>query len=60
MGREPGNDVQLGWDPEASRVHALLERVGGRWTVTDDQLSRNGTYVNGTRIRGAAGSATTT
>jgi len=52
VGREPGNDVHLGWDPEASRVHALLERVGGRWTVTDDQLSRNGTFVNGTRIRG--------
>jgi len=52
VGREPGNDVHLGWDPEASRVHALLERMGGRWTVTDDQLSRNGTYVNGTRVQG--------
>ena len=52
VGREAGNDVHLGWDREASRVHALLERVGGRWTVADDQLSRNGTFVNGTRIRG--------
>ena len=52
VGREPGNDLQLGWDREASRVHALLERVGGSWTVTDDQLSRNGTFVNGTRVRG--------
>ena len=52
VGREPGNDLQLGWDPEASRVHALLERVAGSWTVTDDQLSRNGTYMNGTRVRG--------
>ena len=52
VGREPDNDVHLGWDPEASRVHALLERMGGRWTVADDELSRNGTYVNGTRVRG--------
>ena len=52
VGRDPGNDVHLGWDPEASRVHALLERVGGQWTVADDELSRNGTYVNGTRVRG--------
>ncbi len=52
VGREVGNELQLGWDQQASRVHALLERVGGRWTVTDDQLSRNGTFVNGTRVAG--------
>jgi hypothetical protein len=52
VGRDAENDVPLGWDPEASRVHALLELVGGSWTVVDDQLSRNGTYVNGLRVRG--------
>ena len=52
VGREPGNDLQLGWDPETSRVHALLEHVGGSWTVADDQLSRNGTFVNANRVRG--------
>lgn len=52
VGRKPGNDVELGWDPEASRVHALLERVAGSWTVTDDRLSRNGTFVNGTKVEG--------
>ena len=52
VGREAGNDLQLNWDAEASRVHALLERVGRSWTVTDDQLSRNGTFVNGTRVQG--------
>lgn len=52
VGRESGNELQLGWDAEASRVHALLERVGGSWTVADDQLSRNGTFVNGTRVTG--------
>ena len=52
VGREAGNDLALTWDPEASRLHALLERLGGSWTVVDDQLSRNGTLVNGARVRG--------
>jgi len=52
VGRETGNDLPLSWDVETSRVHALLERLGGSWTVVDDQLSRNGTLVNGLRVRG--------
>jgi hypothetical protein len=52
VGRDDGNELALGWDPEASRVHALLEPLGGSWTVVDDRLSRNGTFVNGTRVRG--------
>lgn len=52
VGREAGNHLPLTWDPEASRLHALLERPGGSWTVVDDQLSRNGTFVNGVRVRG--------
>lgn len=52
VGREPGNDLALAWDAEASRLHAILERLGGSWTVVDDDLSRNGTYVNGNRVRG--------
>ena len=52
VGRERGNELELSWDPEASRVHALLEHLGGSWTVIDDQLSRNGTLVNGARVRG--------
>jgi pSer/pThr/pTyr-binding forkhead associated (FHA) protein len=44
--------IRLGWDPEVSRVHALLLRVGGAWTVVDDGLSRNGTFVNGARVLG--------
>ena len=49
IGRGGSNDVVLG-DSEVSRTHALLELVGGDWTVADDGLSRNGTFVNGTRI----------
>ena len=52
IGRGPSNDVALGWDTEVSRLHAELERLGGEWTVVDDGLSRNGTWLNGQRIGG--------
>jgi hypothetical protein len=52
IGRDTGNDLVLRWDVEVSRVHALLERLAGTWTVVDDDLSRNGTFVNGSRVRG--------
>jgi FHA domain-containing protein/regulatory LuxR family protein len=45
-------DVSLDWDGDVSRVHTELELLGGCWTVVDDGLSRNGTFVNGERIRG--------
>src|ERR1700740_332743 len=50
IGRGEGSDVQLHWDPDVSRAHAELERVGGIWTLSDDGLSRNGTFVNGERV----------
>jgi pSer/pThr/pTyr-binding forkhead associated (FHA) protein len=52
IGREPRSDVTLEWDSEVSRTHAILERVGGAWTLVDDGLSRNGSFVNGQRVRG--------
>jgi pSer/pThr/pTyr-binding forkhead associated (FHA) protein len=52
IGRGESNDVPLPWDTEVSRLHAELECIAGEWTVVDDGLSRNGTYVNGTRISG--------
>jgi FHA domain len=52
VGRRSENDVVLAWDSEVSRLHAELERVGGEWTLIDDGLSRNGSYVNGIRITG--------
>lgn len=52
VGRGTQNDVALPWDTEVSRLHAELECSGGEWTVSDDGLSRNGSYVNGTRISG--------
>src|SRR5215207_3757320 len=47
IGRRPGNEVPLPWDLGVSRVHAQLTRVGDYWTLSDDGLSRNGSYVNG-------------
>jgi DNA-binding CsgD family transcriptional regulator len=52
VGRRSDADIALAWDLEVSRAHALLERVGGQWTVVDDGLSRNGTFVNGDRVHG--------
>lgn len=52
IGRREGNDVALEWDGEVSRVHAALEHLGSEWLVSDDGLSRNGTWVNGERLVG--------
>jgi FHA domain len=52
VGREPTADLPLPWDAEVSRTHALLEQVGRGWTLIDDGLSRNGSFVNGTRVVG--------
>lgn len=52
IGRRTTNDVVLSDDGEVSRTHAELERVGEDWTVVDDGLSRNGSYLNDTRIAG--------
>jgi DNA-binding SARP family transcriptional activator len=52
IGRHAGNDVALPWDHEVSRVHARLERMGADWTLRDDGLSHNGTWVNGERLTG--------
>ena len=50
-----GEEVDArGWavDEEVSRLHAEIERIGGEWTVSDDGLSRNGSFVNGERVAG--------
>jgi pSer/pThr/pTyr-binding forkhead associated (FHA) protein len=49
IGRLAACEVALPWDSEVSRAHALLEMVGGAWTV-EDRGSSNGTQVNATRI----------
>ncbi|MDX6677953.1 MAG: hypothetical protein QOE31_2005 [Solirubrobacteraceae bacterium] len=52
VGRKPESDIAIGWDVEVSRAHALLEQVGDQWTLVDDGLSSNGSFVNGARVVG--------
>lgn len=52
LGRAPGSDLEIAWDPRVSGVHAYLERRGARWVIEDDGLSRNGTFVDGERLQG--------
>jgi pSer/pThr/pTyr-binding forkhead associated (FHA) protein len=49
VGRSATNDVALGSDTKASRMHAALERLPAGWCIRD-LSSRNGTFVNGSRI----------
>jgi pSer/pThr/pTyr-binding forkhead associated (FHA) protein len=43
IGRRASSDVPLPWDPEVSRLHAELERIGSDWVVCD---------VNNERLQG--------
>src|SRR4051812_10089765 len=52
LGRSGEADVTLSWDERVSTVHAELHRAGGQWTVADDGLSTNGTFLNGARLSG--------
>jgi pSer/pThr/pTyr-binding forkhead associated (FHA) protein len=51
IGRLAACEVALQWDSEVSRAHALVEQVGGSWTI-EDRGSSNGTLVNAMRITG--------
>jgi class 3 adenylate cyclase len=50
IGRTADADLSLAWDPSVSSVHAQLEPLGSHWLISDDGLSRNGTFVNGQRL----------
>jgi hypothetical protein len=52
VGRRSEMDLSIAWDSEISGLHAELQGLGGEWTIVDDGLSRNGTFVNGQRISG--------
>jgi class 3 adenylate cyclase len=52
LGRGEGVDVCLAWDPSVSLVHAEALRLGAHWLISDDGVSRNGTFVNGQRLNG--------
>jgi len=50
IGREPGRDVQIDFDPTVSRRHARLKRQDGQWVLIDEG-SRNGSFVNGQPVQ---------
>jgi pSer/pThr/pTyr-binding forkhead associated (FHA) protein len=52
IGRGPGIDLRLDDDETVSQLHAELERLGRHWVVSDDGLSRHGSYLNGERLSG--------
>ncbi len=52
IGRSAQNAVSLPWDREVSRVHVSLEHIGEEWTLVEDGRSRNGSFIDGQRVRG--------
>jgi pSer/pThr/pTyr-binding forkhead associated (FHA) protein len=52
IGRDRSCDIALPWDDSVSRTHAVIERLGQAWTIADDGISRNGTFVNAERLTG--------
>jgi DNA-binding CsgD family transcriptional regulator len=52
VGRRSDCDLVIDWDERVSRTHCELIPVGRDWLVTDDGLSRNGTFVNRERVVG--------
>lgn len=51
VGRRSSCDVPLPWDDQVSRAHAILDRLGEEWALSDDGVSSNGTWVAGGRVR---------
>ena len=52
VGRRAETDLSIPWDSEVSGLHAELQCLGGEWTVVDDGLSTNGTFLNSERVNG--------
>jgi pSer/pThr/pTyr-binding forkhead associated (FHA) protein len=54
IGRADQAALGLTWDQEVSSLHAHIDVVGDVCTLVDDGLSKNGSFVNGERVRGRA------
>jgi len=50
LGRHPDQDIQI-MDPLVSKEHLVVEQLAGEWYLRDLD-SRNGTWVNGDRVKG--------
>jgi class 3 adenylate cyclase len=51
IGRSEDVDLSLMWDASVSTVHAEAVWLGTHWTIVDEGMSRNGTFVNNERVR---------
>ncbi len=52
IGRASSSSISLPSDGAASKLHAELLPIDDEWLIVDDGLSKNGTYVDGTRVDG--------
>jgi class 3 adenylate cyclase len=52
IGRAETVDLRLGWDRSVSSVHAEAYPLGTDWLISDEGISRNGTFVNSERLSG--------
>lgn len=50
LGRHPDQDIQV-MDPLVSKEHLVIEQLAGEWYLRDLD-SRNGTWVNGDKVKG--------
>lgn len=50
LGRHPDQDIQV-MDPLVSKEHLVIEQLAGEWYLRDLD-SRNGTWINGERVKG--------
>jgi class 3 adenylate cyclase len=52
IGRGDDVDLRLGWDRSVSLVHAETVPLGAGWLISDEHISRNGTFLNSERLTG--------
>jgi class 3 adenylate cyclase len=52
FGRGDEVDLSLAWDTSVSALHAEALRRGAHWLISDEGVSRNGTFVNDQRVSG--------
>ncbi|MET0601165.1 MAG: FHA domain-containing protein [Baekduia sp.] len=50
IGRREDSDIVIAWDGRVSALHCELVGAAGTWSLRDDGLSTNGTYVNEQRV----------
>jgi pSer/pThr/pTyr-binding forkhead associated (FHA) protein len=52
VGRHEHSDIALTWEATVSRAHAVIESIGDDWTLLDNGISQNGSFVNESLVHG--------